>query len=88
MGAMRALIAEILGLSDEKMMKIKVPNGQVFQFDGELDVTGSWHFEEVKVPSHLLSPDQERVTEPTAPAAKATSQPNAALTRGGPGRRK
>lgn len=85
MGMMRALIAEILGLSNEDMMKRTIPNGRAFQFNREATGAGEWRFAEVELPPHLLDKDEEKILEP--PKAPAASQPHAALTRGGPGMR-
>jgi broad specificity phosphatase PhoE len=85
MGAMRALIAEILGLSDDAMMKLDIPNGRAFQFNGTPDAAGHWHFAEQPISEHLLTVDKETVSEP--PKAPAASEPRAALTRGGPSMR-
>jgi hypothetical protein len=84
MGAMRTLIAEVLGLSDDAMMKLDIPNGRAFQFDGKPDPAGHWHFTEVTLPDHLLTADAETVSKP--PKAPAARQPQA-LTRDGPGLR-
>lgn len=54
MGTTRALIAEILGLTDAAMMQRDVPNGQAFQFVRTFDAQGTAAFIEQPLPDHLL----------------------------------
>jgi broad specificity phosphatase PhoE len=56
MGAIRALIAEILGLSDAGMMARKVDNGEGFRFVLTRAADGKAIFVEDPLPVHLLSP--------------------------------
>jgi len=53
-GAIRAMIAEIMGLSNEAMMQIDVPNGRAFQFNRALGADGRWTYCEQELPEHVL----------------------------------
>jgi len=55
MGATRALIAEVLGLSDADMMKRVIANGAAFQFDRVFDAQGKPTFVEQTLPDHVLA---------------------------------
>lgn len=81
MGVMRALIAEILMLSDAEMMKTVVDNGHAFQFDRIQDAQGNWNYVERPLPPHLLPKVAPNITAP--PAALPDTRV-ALLTRGGP----
>ncbi|HEY2011653.1 MAG TPA: histidine phosphatase family protein [Rhizomicrobium sp.] len=84
MGAIRALIAEILDLSDADMMMREVDNGHAFQFDRVQDPQGNWSYAEKPLPAHLLPMIAAKITAPPAapPDARTLS-----LTRGGPSKK-
>ncbi|HEY1720284.1 MAG TPA: histidine phosphatase family protein [Magnetospirillaceae bacterium] len=67
MGAIRAMIAEILGLSDAEMMKRQIDNGGAFQFVRTMDAQGAYHFTEKPLPQHVLP----KLVDPIAPPPSA-----------------
>ncbi len=54
MGLMRALIAELLGLSDAGMMTTTVENGEAFLFRRTAAADGTATFAQQALPSHVL----------------------------------
>ena len=54
MGLMRALIAELEGLSDEDMMKTAVDNGRAFLFERAVASDGSSTYTQRELPAHVL----------------------------------
>lgn len=81
MGTMRAMIAEILNLSDAQMMARVIDNGRAFQFERIEDGPGKWGYQEVQLPDHILPKLAQKITlPPTAPPSKLLGP----LTRGGP----
>lgn len=81
MGTMRAMIAEILNLSDTEMMARTIDNGHAFQFDHIEDGPGKWHYKEVQLPDHILPKIAGKIT---LPPAALPSKRFGLLTRGGP----
>jgi broad specificity phosphatase PhoE len=66
MGAMRALIAEVLGLSDADMMKRQIDNGAAFLFQRVFDAKGRPSFVELELPDHVLAKTAPPITQPPA----------------------
>ncbi|HEX4180618.1 MAG TPA: histidine phosphatase family protein [Caulobacteraceae bacterium] len=66
MGATRALIADILGLSDADMMKRTIDNGAAFQFDRVFDAQGAARFVEQALPEHVLPRLAAAISQPPA----------------------
>jgi broad specificity phosphatase PhoE len=64
MGALRALIADVLGLSDAQMMTLQIENGRAFLFVRQLDAQGRSHFVEQALPAHLLPKVAAAITQP------------------------
>jgi broad specificity phosphatase PhoE len=64
MGAIRALIAELIGLSDQDMMKRDIDNGAAFQFVRTFAQDGSYRFVETPIPPHVLRKDASFIEEP------------------------
>ena len=54
MGAIRAMIADILGLSDAAMMQRPIENGGAFMFERVFDAQGQASFVERPLPAHVL----------------------------------
>jgi len=67
MGLMRALIAELLGLSDAAMMQTVVDNGRAFLFERSLSPDRHPLYSQQWLPDHLL--------EKTAPFARSVFDP-------------
>jgi broad specificity phosphatase PhoE len=63
-GTMRALIAEVLGLTDAEMMQLAVDNGKAFLF--ERTSTGPSRFVQQTLPAHLLPKTIAPITLPPA----------------------
>src|SRR5271154_2657320 len=53
-GAIRALVANLLGLSDAQMMSLNVPNGGAFLFQRSFDAAGAASYAQVTLPDHVL----------------------------------
>lgn len=53
-GAIRALIANLLNLSDGEMMKFDVPNGAAFLFERTFDSSGHAQFSQRHLEPHIL----------------------------------
>lgn len=66
MGAIRAVIAEILDLSDADMMKRTVSNGGAFCFERVFDAEGRPSFVERPLPDHVLPKLAAPITQPPA----------------------
>lgn len=64
-GTIRAIVADLLSLSDTDMMKLDVPNGAAFQFDRSFDSDGSARFTEVKMEDHILGKSASFISMPT-----------------------
>jgi broad specificity phosphatase PhoE len=75
-GAIRALVANLLNLSDAAMMTLDVPNGGAFLFDRRLDAAGRSVFTQVDLPDHVLAKSAVAITRPPgAPPMKWVRQP-------------
>jgi broad specificity phosphatase PhoE len=68
-GTMRAIIADLLRLSDADMMNIDVPNGQAFLFQRTVDDDGSSLWKQLELPQHVLEKTAPPITRPPAMAA-------------------
>jgi broad specificity phosphatase PhoE len=66
MGTTRALIAEILGLSDQDMMKRTIDNGAAFRFDRIFSAGGDSTFVEQPLPRHVLPRLVAPISQPPA----------------------
>jgi hypothetical protein len=62
----RALVANLLGLSDEAMMTLDVPNGGAFAFERVFAADGSFRFVQLKWPENILAKAATPITEPPA----------------------
>lgn len=65
-GTMRALIANLLGLSDASMMTLDVPNGGAFLFHRALNARGRSVFTQQSLPDHVLARTASLITRPPA----------------------
>lgn len=65
-GAIRALIADLLDLTDDEMMKLDVPNGGAFLFERIFDGAGKPAFKRVPLPEHVLPKTAAQITPPPA----------------------
>ena len=63
-GAIRALIADLLDLSDAEMMTRDVPNGGAFLFIRTLGADGTFSFRPGELPAHILPKTAAPITEP------------------------
>jgi broad specificity phosphatase PhoE len=71
-GTMRAIIADLLRLSDADMMKLDVPNGRAFLFQRTVDDDGSSLWTEMALPEHVLEKAAPPITPPPALARPPT----------------
>jgi broad specificity phosphatase PhoE len=71
-GTMRAIIADLLRLSDADMMTTNVPNGQAFLFQRSVDDDGSSLWKQVPLPGHVLAKTAPPIAPPPALARPAT----------------
>jgi broad specificity phosphatase PhoE len=62
-GTMRAIIADLLRLSDAEMMTTSVPNGQAFLFQRTIDGDGGSLWKQLALPEHVLA----KTAPPIAP---------------------
>ncbi|WP_420383427.1 histidine phosphatase family protein [Novosphingobium sp.] len=62
-GAIRALVANLIHLSDAEMMALDVPNGGAFAFERSFTADGAQIFTQMLLPDHIL-PKQAYITEP------------------------
>ena len=70
-GAIRALIANLLDLSDEAMMQLPVPNGGAFLFQRSFDGEGRPVFRQAPLPEHVLAKTASLITPPPASRRRA-----------------
>jgi broad specificity phosphatase PhoE len=63
-GTIRAIVANILGLSDEAMMALDVPNGAAFGFERILAPNGSFRFKNLDLPDDILDKEAPFITQP------------------------
>jgi broad specificity phosphatase PhoE len=64
-GALRALIANLRGLSDAEMMTFDVPNGGLFLFERLIHPDGTYAYQEVALPSPVLPRTAPKIEEPS-----------------------
>jgi broad specificity phosphatase PhoE len=65
-GAIRALTADLLGLSDARMMTLDVPNGAAALFVRTVGPDGTWRFQQQELPAHVLPRTAPPITPPPA----------------------
>jgi broad specificity phosphatase PhoE len=63
-GTLRALIANLLKLSDSEMMKLDVPNGAAFLFERTFDSSGRSVYTPKPLPDHVLPKTAPLITVP------------------------
>jgi len=63
-GTIRALIANLLQLSDAEMMKFDVPNGAAFLFERSFDDAGKPRFSQKKLEPHVLKKSASYISLP------------------------
>jgi broad specificity phosphatase PhoE len=67
-GAIRALIADLIGLTDAQMMTLDVPNGGAFLFERTFHADGKSTFTRQTLPHHVLPKTAAAITAPPAAA--------------------
>jgi broad specificity phosphatase PhoE len=65
-GAIRALVANLIGLTDAQMMALDVPNGGAFLFQRTFDAAGAASFAQIALPDHVLPKTATLITPPPA----------------------
>ena len=65
-GAIRALVANLVGLTDAEMMSLDVPNGGAFLFERIVDGDGTTSFRRGDLPDHVLPKIASLITTPPA----------------------
>ncbi|HEX4197438.1 MAG TPA: histidine phosphatase family protein [Caulobacteraceae bacterium] len=65
-GAIRALVANLVNLSDAEMMSLAVPNGGAFLFERRFDAAGAARFTQGTLPDHVLPKTAAPITPPPA----------------------
>ncbi|HEX4182719.1 MAG TPA: phosphoglycerate mutase family protein [Caulobacteraceae bacterium] len=65
-GAIRALVANLLDLSDAEMMSLDVPNGGAFLFNRAIGADGKAVFTRKPLPDHVLPKTAAAITVPPA----------------------
>ena len=65
-GAIRALVANVLNLTDHEMMTLDVPNGRAFLFARTFDHEGKPSFTRQPLPEHVLPKTAPLITPPPA----------------------
>ncbi|RVD31781.1 histidine phosphatase family protein [Mesorhizobium sp. M4B.F.Ca.ET.017.02.2.1] len=63
-GTIRAIVANLLDLTDTEMMTLEVPNGRAFAFQRVFLPDGSYRFEKADLPDHILVKEAKFITEP------------------------
>jgi broad specificity phosphatase PhoE len=74
MGLIRAMIAELMGYSDQEMMQTQVDNGRAFLFERTIDGDGRSIYAERELPAHVLAKSASfiaAVPDPAPPAKPA-----------------
>jgi broad specificity phosphatase PhoE len=71
-GTMRAIIADLLRLSDTEMMTTDVQNGQAFLFQRTVDDDGRSIWKQVALPEHVLAKTAPPIAPPPALVRPAT----------------
>jgi broad specificity phosphatase PhoE len=69
MGLMRAMIAELMGLTDDDMMQTTVDNGRAFLFERTIDGDGRSNWSERELPAHVLAKSASPIQNVTLAAA-------------------
>jgi len=64
-GTLRALIANLLKLSDSEMMQLDVPNGAAFLFQRSFDTAGGSVYTRQPLPDHVLPKTATPITVPS-----------------------
>jgi broad specificity phosphatase PhoE len=65
-GAIRALVANLVGLTDAQMMSLDVPNGGAFLFARHIDPSGAAVFTAQPLPEHVLARTAAPISQPPA----------------------
>jgi broad specificity phosphatase PhoE len=63
-GAIRALVADLLGLTDSQMMSLDVPNGGAFLFARSIGPDGTSSYRQQVLPAHVLPKTAAAITPP------------------------
>jgi broad specificity phosphatase PhoE len=63
-GAIRALVADLTGLTDAQMMNLDVPNGGAFLFERSIGPDGKSSFRQQVLPDHILPKTAAAITQP------------------------
>jgi broad specificity phosphatase PhoE len=71
-GTMRAIIADLLRLSDAGMMTLDVPNGRAFLFQRTVDDDGQSIWRQLELPEHVLEKTAPPIKPPPALGRLAT----------------
>jgi broad specificity phosphatase PhoE len=80
-GTIRALVANLLDLTDGEMMTLDVPNGGVFAFQRIFLPEGRFGFEKIALPRHILVKEANFITEPPTVAPPPEVLTSAAIRR-------
>lgn len=65
-GAIRALVADLIGLTDTQMMSLDVPNGGAFLFLRTIGADGRSSYRQQCLPEHVLPKIAAAITQPPA----------------------
>jgi broad specificity phosphatase PhoE len=65
-GVIRALVANLVGLTDAQMMSLDVPNGGAFLFTRGFDASGAAVFVQHPLPAHVLPKTAAPISQPPA----------------------
>jgi broad specificity phosphatase PhoE len=65
-GAIRALVADLIGLTDAQMMSLDVPNGGAFLFARTIGPDGRSSYSQQVLPEHVLPKAAAAITPPPA----------------------
>ncbi|MBV8684492.1 MAG: histidine phosphatase family protein [Caulobacteraceae bacterium] len=65
-GAIRALVADLIGLTDAQMMSLDVPNGGAFMFLRTIGADGTSSYSQQTLPDHVLPKVAAAITAPPA----------------------
>jgi len=65
-GAIRALVADLIGLTDAQMMSLDVPNGGAFMFLRMIGADGTSSYSQQTLPDHVLPKVAAAITAPPA----------------------
>jgi broad specificity phosphatase PhoE len=80
-GSIRALVANLLDLSDAEMMSYDVPNGQAHAFQRTIAADGSCSFAKLDLPDHVLEKAAAPITQPPTPKPAPQVVPTAMIKR-------